>query len=125
MLQQFFCKGLCLLHRKSWNCETINNGGPNFYYSRKTAARSAITLLESQAQLHQISGPGHALEKHKWWKYGIINHDFLLAAMMLSLDLVCEQRNPDVGAFAGMISCSTPTTLRENPSSAQDACTLD
>ncbi|RDW62634.1 hypothetical protein BP5796_10936 [Coleophoma crateriformis] len=113
ILQQCFHKGICLLHRKFWNCATMDNGEPTFYYSRRTSVASAMALLNNQAEMHQISGPGKALEKERWWKFGINNHDYMLAAMILSLDLVCEQKDLAIRSSAGSLSYPPPILLPE------------
>jgi len=38
--------------------------------------------------MHHASAAGGCMEKMKWYHFSIINHDFLLAAMIVSLDLM-------------------------------------
>ncbi|TGO84825.1 hypothetical protein BPOR_0460g00010 [Botrytis porri] len=42
--------------------------------------------------MHEASQPGGILEDSKWWRVSMTNHDFLLAAMIMCLDLNTNQR---------------------------------
>ncbi|KAL3422558.1 fungal specific transcription factor domain-containing protein [Phlyctema vagabunda] len=107
VIQQFYHKSICVLHRKYWNVASLEPGG---LYSRFTCVASAISLLDLQATMHEASVPGGLLEKIKWYHFSIANHDFLLAAMILSLDLVCEQKSVDEeAAKTTYLSWATPS----------------
>jgi len=47
-----------------------------------------MELLDHQATMHRAAQPGGLLETLKWYHFPITNHDFLLAAMILCLDLM-------------------------------------
>lgn len=98
-LLDIFCqKALCLLHRKHWSIKS--HGSPDtypFFYSRKICVSSSMMLLDEQASMHRASQPGGPLSRMKWYHFGITNHDFLLATMILCLDLVMMTREPDLG----------------------------
>ncbi|KUJ18078.1 uncharacterized protein LY89DRAFT_781173 [Mollisia scopiformis] len=88
IIQLFYNKAVCLLHRKYWDGVPTSTDKNTWYYSRKTSVMSALTLLEHQVSMHQASKPGGCLGKFKWYNFSITNNDFLLAAMILCLDLM-------------------------------------
>ena len=47
-----------------------------------------MALLDHQATMHRAAQPGGLLQTLKWYHFPITNHDFLLAAMILCLDLM-------------------------------------
>ncbi|RFU33331.1 hypothetical protein B7463_g2979, partial [Scytalidium lignicola] len=87
MLQLLYNKAMCVLHRKYWNFSPVDKSEPIFFYSHRACMTAAINLLDIQAGLHQASLPGGPLEGMKWYHFNTSNHDFLLAAMLLSLEL--------------------------------------
>ena len=52
-----------------------------------------MTILRYQFSLHEAAQPGGPLEMMKWHSFSITNHDFLLAAMILCLDIKNNQRD--------------------------------
>lgn len=88
ILQLFYNKAICLLHRKYWEATPTDTDKNTWYYSRKASVASAFALLEHQVSMHRASQPGGCLGKFKWYNFSITNHDFLLAAMILCLDLM-------------------------------------
>ncbi|KAE9375537.1 hypothetical protein N431DRAFT_332569 [Stipitochalara longipes BDJ] len=87
--QLFYHKAVCLLHRKYWDSVPPEACPPGTWsYSRKSCVNSSLALLEHQATMHRASQPGGILEKFKWYHFSITNHDFLLAAMILCLDIM-------------------------------------
>ena len=91
VLQKFYRKAVIVLHRKYWDAERHNNSEELRWFSRRICSSSAMTLLEYQVSIHQASQPGGILSKMKWWQFSITNHDFLLAAMIICLDLNTNQ----------------------------------
>ena len=90
ILQAFWHKSVCVLHRKYWNSKPSHhqaNEGP-FFYSRKTCVASSMELLGFQESMHQASRPGGCLFTMKWYNFTSTKHDFLLAAMVICLDLM-------------------------------------
>lgn len=83
-IDQTVHSGLCVLHRRLLPLARSN---PQFSHSRKTAIDAALTLLSYQAISHYESGPTGRLAGHKWLATSIIRHDYLLAAMLICLDL--------------------------------------
>jgi Fungal specific transcription factor domain len=101
--QLFYNKAQCLLHRKHWDSVPSQTSPDTWYYSRKSCVNSALGLLDHQATMHHAAQPGGLLEKMKWYHFPITNHDFLLAAMILCLDIMSSiqrgDRPPIPGCF--------------------------
>jgi hypothetical protein len=83
-IDQTLHSGLCVLHRRLLPLARSN---PQFSHSRKAAIDAALILLSYQAISHYESGPTGRLAGHKWLATSITRHDYLLAAMLLCLDL--------------------------------------
>ena len=77
-------KGQCVLHRKFLARARENN---RYAHSRRTCVDSSMDLLRHQATLHYESLPGRRLHGMKLWMSSMTAHDFLLAAMIICLDL--------------------------------------
>ncbi|KAM3085827.1 hypothetical protein ACMFMG_002885 [Clarireedia jacksonii] len=91
VLQKLYRKAVIVLHRKYWDAERKNNSEELRWFSRRMCVSSAMTLLEYQVSMHEASQPGGILSLMKWWQFSITNHDFLLAAMIICLDLNTNQ----------------------------------
>lgn len=83
-LEMVYLRSLFVLHRRF-----IARGRENqrYAYSRRTCLDASMELLNHQATLHQESQPGGRLRSVKWYISSLTTHDFLLAAMLLCLDL--------------------------------------
>jgi len=77
-------KGICVLHRKYLNQDRLNS---RYEYSRRVGVEAAMEILELQADVHNSSLPGGQLYEDRWMLSSLTAHDFLLAAMIVSLDL--------------------------------------
>ncbi|KAI4144698.1 MAG: hypothetical protein L6R39_004068, partial [Caloplaca ligustica] len=89
IMQRFFLailyhKGQCVLHRKFLARARENT---KYAHSRRTCVDSSMELLNHQATLHYESRPGHRLHNVRVLLSSLTSHDFLLAAMIISLDL--------------------------------------
>ena len=82
IIQIFYHKAICLLHRKYWKSSPADSDG-TFFYSLKTSLASAMSLLNHQDTMHRACRPGGPLVSMKWYHFAIFNHDFLLAAMII------------------------------------------
>ncbi|THV45841.1 hypothetical protein BGAL_0445g00040 [Botrytis galanthina] len=103
-LQKFYYKATLLLHRKYWNTTLPGNPDEFRWFSRRMCVLSSMALLNIQVSMHEASQPGGILKDLKWWHFSMTNHDFLLAAMIMCLDLNTNQRtDPRSG---GMSYCS-------------------
>ncbi|KAL8738466.1 MAG: hypothetical protein Q9181_000722 [Wetmoreana brouardii] len=99
ILQRFFLsilyhKGQCVLHRKFLARAREN---PKYSHSRRACVDSSMELLNHQATLHYESKPGRRLHDVKILMSSLTSHDFLLAAMIISLDLWCGAEAEGVG----------------------------
>lgn len=83
-LSILYHKGQCVLHRKFLARARENN---RFTHSRRTCVDSSMELLSHQAVLHYESRPGHRLHGMKVFISSLTAADFLLAAMIVALDL--------------------------------------
>jgi hypothetical protein len=89
VLEHFYHKAICILHRKYLNCFLADD---TYAYSRRTCIVSALELLRQQVSLHLECQPGGRLERIKWYRFSLIKHDFLLAAMVLCLAIYNDKR---------------------------------
>ncbi|KAH6677492.1 fungal-specific transcription factor domain-containing protein [Halenospora varia] len=83
-LDLLYLRSICVLHRKYLNHEREN---PIYDYSRKTCTEAAMQILKYQAELHEACLPGGQLHKDRWMPSTLIMYDFLLAVMIICLDL--------------------------------------
>lgn len=83
-LEMVYLRSLFVLHRRF-----IARGreNPRYAYSRRACIDASMQLLELQATLHQESQPGGRLRSVKWYISSLTTHDFLLAAMLVCVDL--------------------------------------
>ncbi|RMY58917.1 hypothetical protein D0863_12111 [Hortaea werneckii] len=83
-LEMVYLRSLFVLHRRF-----IARGreNPRYAYSRKACMDASMQLLDHQATLHAESQPGGRLRSVKWYISSLTTHDFLLAAMLVCLDL--------------------------------------
>ena len=83
-LATLYHKAQCVLHRKFLSRARENS---RYAHSRRTCIDSAMDLLRIQEILHSESRPGRKLVGHKIFVSSLTATDFLLAAMIVSLDL--------------------------------------
>jgi hypothetical protein len=101
ILQHFYHKSICVLHRKFWDRESTSASDSTRYYSRRACVSSALSLLQQQVLLHRGCQPRGPLATMRWYQFAILNHDFLLAAMILSLDIMDMRR----GTYSSVAEC--------------------
>ena len=82
-LEMAYLRTLLTLHRRF-----VAQGRKNrhFLYSRETCVNASMELLTHQATIHNESQPGGRLRSVKWY-ISSVTHDFLLAAMLVCVDL--------------------------------------
>lgn len=97
-LSILYHKGQCVLHRKFLARARENN---RYTHSRKTCVDSSMTLLDHQATLHYESRPGHRLHGMKVFVSSLTAADFLLAAMIVALDLCYGAETETGGQSSG------------------------
>lgn len=103
VMQRFFLsilynKGQCVLHRKYLARSRDNN---RYAHSRRTCVDSSMELLSHQATLHYESRPGHRLNGMKVFISSLTAADFLLAAMIVALDLCYRAETDSTGQSSG------------------------
>ncbi|OBT73378.1 hypothetical protein VF21_07681 [Pseudogymnoascus sp. 05NY08] len=89
ILQRFYIevlhqKTICVLHRRFIARARTN---PRYMYSRRASVDAAMALLRIQATLHREAQPGGRISEVMWRLTALQKHDFLLGAMIVSLDL--------------------------------------
>ncbi|KAI9780619.1 MAG: hypothetical protein M1835_004455 [Candelina submexicana] len=83
-LDLLYNKGQCVLHRKFLGVARVNS---RYAHSRRTCVDSSMEILRHQATLHYECQPNRRLRSVKWYISSLTTHDFLLAAMIVALDL--------------------------------------
>ncbi|KAK1837329.1 hypothetical protein QBC39DRAFT_246275 [Podospora conica] len=89
-------KIMCLLHRKYMSRARHN---PRYAHSRRSAIEASLDTLRHLETLHRESQPNGRLRAIKWFVTSIATRDFLLAAMLIILELHFD--SPDTAAAAG------------------------
>lgn len=84
VLESLHLKVICILHREYLTHDRLN---PVYEYSRKTCTETALKLAEIQVELQVACQPGGRFYEHRWMLSSIAQQDFLLAAMIICLDL--------------------------------------
>lgn len=83
-LELMWQKTVCVLHRKYLGRARQNS---RYAHSRRACVDASVEILRCQAQLHRESQPGGRMRTMKWYISSLTNHDYLLGAMVLCLDL--------------------------------------
>ena len=83
-IKLLYLKAICVLHRKYLNQDRSNQ---RYAYSRRVCVEAAIEILDLQADVHKSTLPGGQLYEDRWMLSSLTAHDFLLAAMIVCLDL--------------------------------------
>ncbi|RFU35212.1 hypothetical protein B7463_g1097, partial [Scytalidium lignicola] len=78
-------KSRCVLHRRYL---LIDKENPNYKFSRDVCLESSFRLLSYQSDMHEAVQGSGILSRHSWFNSTISTHDFLLAAMILYLNIV-------------------------------------
>ena len=93
-LELLFHKTRCVLHRRYF---AIAQNDSSFAYSREACLDAAMKILHCHSIIYNASQPGRQLSQVRWYMATLNAHDFLLAAMIICLELKLEsQRPPDV-----------------------------
>lgn len=83
-LDTMYLKIVCVLHRTYITYERSN---PAFNYSRRTCIDAALGIMKYQAEVHTACQPGGLLHNEKWMPSSFLIYDYLLAVMVICLDL--------------------------------------
>ena len=83
-LELLYHKSQCVLHKKFLGRARTS---PRYAHSRRTCVDSSLELLRNQALIHRETLPHGRLRSVKWFISSVTSPDFLLAAMIVCLDL--------------------------------------
>ncbi|KAI9824230.1 MAG: hypothetical protein M1832_002037 [Thelocarpon impressellum] len=83
-LDLLYLKGQAVLHRKFLTRGRVN---PRYAHSRRTCVDASMELLRRQITLQQESQPTGRLRSVKWFVSSLTSHDFMLACMVVCLEL--------------------------------------
>ncbi|CAL3966906.1 unnamed protein product [Diplocarpon coronariae] len=83
-LDTFWQKTICVLHRKYFGRALQSS---RYSHSRRACVDASMEILRHQSQLHRESQPGGRMRPMKWFISSVTKHDYLLGAMIVSLDL--------------------------------------
>ncbi|KAF3076825.1 hypothetical protein CFAM422_000088 [Trichoderma lentiforme] len=84
MLELMYLKSLCILHRPYL---TTHKHDAEYNASRQVCRESALMILEMQAELDIETGSGGRMYEDRFMVSNLTLHHFLLAAMIICLDL--------------------------------------
>ncbi|KAH8593273.1 fungal-specific transcription factor domain-containing protein [Bisporella sp. PMI_857] len=80
-------KTICVLHRKYLARARVNQ---RYAHSRRACVDASMEILRHQAKLHREAEPGGRMRTMKWYISSLTKQDYLLAAMIVCLDLHCD-----------------------------------
>ncbi|GAM42118.1 hypothetical protein TCE0_043r15797 [Talaromyces pinophilus] len=102
-IELLYLKSVIVLHRRYLNTERHD---PQREFSRRACINAALEVLARQTELHAAtSGPHGRLYEDRWMVSSLTAHDFLLASMVICLELSVLMRSPSSGkAGHGQIS---------------------
>lgn len=83
-LEVYFQKSRCVLHRKYL---ILGKSNAQFRYSRTSSIDGAMRLLTVQSMFYNATQSGGQLFGEQWRTSALINQDYILASMILCLDL--------------------------------------
>jgi hypothetical protein len=83
-IELLYLKGVVVLHRKFLTRDAANS---KYDKLRRTCLDAAMAILARQNDLFQACQPGGRLSDDQWMVSSISVHDFLLAAMVVCLEL--------------------------------------
>ncbi|PTB38917.1 uncharacterized protein TrAFT101_006943 [Trichoderma asperellum] len=84
MLELMYLKSLCILHRPHL---TLHKHDAEYDASRRICRESALAILEIQAELDMETAAGGRMYEDRFMVSSLTLHHFLLAAMIMCLDL--------------------------------------
>ncbi|KAF2839049.1 hypothetical protein M501DRAFT_920745, partial [Patellaria atrata CBS 101060] len=102
-LELLYQKTRCILHRRY-----MINASPNtqMAYSRRTCVEAAMNMLKHHQTVVEACEPAGQLGRVRWYMSSLTTHDFLLASMVICLELqlryrAAENSNLDGGTLPG------------------------
>lgn len=88
-IELLYLKGIIVLHRRFLKEDASN---PKYAKFRHACLDAAMEILSRQTDLHQASQPGGQLFDDPWVMASLTTYDFLLAAMVVCLELSVHTR---------------------------------
>ncbi|OJD35753.1 c6 transcription factor [Diplodia corticola] len=120
-LELLYQKTRCVLHR-TYLAKAHNDS--RYEHSRKACLEASLALLELQAMIYRACQPGGLLVRCSWYYGSLTSHDFLLAAMLLCLEINLnrEKRMQDSESYCeGPFSCAEMFRALENATHIWDS----
>ncbi|KAJ4854771.1 short chain dehydrogenase domain-containing protein [Trichoderma breve] len=108
-LELLYQKARCVLHRRYL---TDYRSDLRYAYSRWSCVDAATQIIRHQSDLYDETLPGGQLYKDRWYISSLTSHDFLLAAMVLCLELSWKTTSDPPNLYPGSMS-STPKSREE------------
>jgi len=108
-LDLLYLKAKTVLHRRYMLCP-LSTLSPEermagIGNSRRICVECALKVLQHHQTIYTASQPGGQLESVKWYMGSISTHDFLLAAMIICLELSQQINDTPFETVLGGISC--------------------
>lgn len=95
-IELLYLKAIVVLHRRYLDTDTSNS---KYAKSRCACLDAALDILSRQADLHQASQPRGQLYEDRWMVSSLTAHDFLLAAMVVCLELSVHMRTATASRY--------------------------
>jgi hypothetical protein len=118
-IEILYLKSIIVLHRQYIAAYRHN---PLFNFSRHACLQAAEAVLQRQVELHEATQPGCQLYDQRWMVSALTTSDFILAAMIICLELTIRTHQPQ-GARSGIDSGSDVRT--EDPELARHFSALE
>jgi hypothetical protein len=94
-IEMLYQKTRCVLHRR-YLTDALSD--PRGEYSRKTCVDAAMKLLKNHAAVFDATQDAGQLNSARWFMSSLNAHDFLLAAMIICLELNLVSKSPSAAA---------------------------
>lgn len=94
-INSLYLKIVCLLHKKYVPRARKN---PRYAYSRQSAIEAASKTLRHLVNLDRESRPGERLQSLRWFLNSMATKEFLVCAMLVTLDLYYDRMAETTGA---------------------------
>ncbi|KAK1246205.1 hypothetical protein MKX08_000007 [Trichoderma sp. CBMAI-0020] len=94
-LELLYQKARCVLHRRYL---VLYRSDSRYAYSRWSCIDAATQILRYQNEIYHETQPGGQLHRDRWFVTSLTSHDFLLAAMILCLELSSKSEQDSINA---------------------------
>ncbi|GKT90557.1 fungal specific transcription factor domain-containing protein [Colletotrichum tofieldiae] len=114
MLELMYSKALCVLHRAYLSRDKAD---PRFAMSREICRDAALRVLDLHAEFDREASPGGRLYEDRYMLSSLTLHDFMIAAMVVCLDLNESVDTSDEDYERKMNALKTASEIWSNRSS--------